>query len=100
MKSFSNPLQGRCKLVYSELIDLQSKLEGSAQMHITSTVDNTLGHAQYILWSTDPNKGFCVMSEEKKKMKTPACRTSRESMGVQKSPNNFDLNLVTLTYDL
>ena len=33
-------------------------------------------------------------------MKTPACRTSRESMGVQKSPNNFDLNLVTLTYDL
>ncbi len=33
-------------------------------------------------------------------MKTPACRTSRESMGVQKSPNNFDLNLMTLTYDL
>ncbi len=33
-------------------------------------------------------------------MKTPTCRTSRESMGVQNSPNNFDLNPVTLTYDL
>ncbi len=33
-------------------------------------------------------------------MKMPACRTSRESMGVQNSPNNFDLNPVTLTYDL
>ena len=33
-------------------------------------------------------------------MKTPACRTSRELMGVQKSPNNFDLDLATLTYNL
>ncbi len=32
-------------------------------------------------------------------MKTPACRTSRESMGGENSQNDFDLNLVTLTYN-
>ncbi len=33
-------------------------------------------------------------------MKTPACRTSRESMGYKTPPNNFDLDPVILTYDL
>ena len=33
-------------------------------------------------------------------MKTPACRTSRESIGGEKSPNDFDLDLLTLTYNL
>ena len=28
------------------------------------------------------------------------CRTSRELMGVENSPNNFDLEFVTSTYDL
>ena len=28
-----------------------------------------ISHAQYILWSTDPDKGFLVMSEEKNKNK-------------------------------
>ncbi len=32
-------------------------------------------------------------------MKTPACRTSRESMGGENSPNGFDLDFVTLTYN-
>ncbi len=31
-------------------------------------------------------------------MKTPTFRTSRESMGGENSPNDFDLDLVTLTF--
>ncbi len=33
---------------------------------------HTSGHAQYILWSMDPDKGFSVMSEEKK-IKIKSC---------------------------
>ncbi len=32
-----------------------------------------LGHSQYILWATDPDRGFCALLEEKKnKQKKPS----------------------------
>ena len=35
----------------------------------------SLGHSQYILWATDPDRGFCALLEEKKnKKKNSRCQ--------------------------
>ncbi len=67
---------------------------------ITGTVlialhySTTLGHSQYILWATDPDRGFCAMSEEKKnKNKIPGVTFSFSWVSAKKMARECDIRV-------